>query len=116
MVLIAAALVIFPAFNPCIRLLPEGLFIEPRIVLWATALVLMVLYECFWIRYFRSPGRTEDFYASYAGFPVAGATLPVLAALVLGIYGQNVVLIAAAIILGVGHIGIHLGHQKELKE
>lgn len=113
---VTAALVIFPAFDPCIRLLPEGLFIELRIVLWAMALVLMVLYECYWIRYFKSPGRMEDFYASYAGFPVAGATLPVLAVLILGIYGHNAILIAAALILGVGHIGIHLGHRKELKE
>lgn len=114
-VAVTTALVIFPAFDPCIRRLPEGLFIASRIVLWATALVLMVLYECFWVRYFKSPGRTEDFYASYAGFPVAGATLPVLAVLILGIYGHNAVLTAAALILGVGHIGIHLGHRKALK-
>ena len=55
-----------------------------------------------------------DFYASFAGFPVAGATLPVLAVLLLGIYGQNAIVIGAAVILGIGHIGIHLEHKKAL--
>jgi maltodextrin utilization protein YvdJ len=55
----------------------------------------------------------EDFYSSYAGFPVAGATLPVLAALILGIYAQNWIVIAVSVILGIGHIGIHLTHRRE---
>ena len=113
-VAVTCALVIFPVFDPCVKVLPEGLFIDARIVFWVLAFVLMLLYEGYWIRYFKSPGTMEDFYASFAGFPVAGATLPVLATLLLGVYGQNAILIGAALILGVGHIGIHLAHLKEL--
>ena len=36
-----------------------------------------------------------------------------LAFLLLGIYGKNVFLIVSTIILGIGHIGIHLNHKKE---
>ena len=58
----------------------------------------------------------KDMYSSLLGIPVAGATLPVLAFLLLGIYGKNVFLIIATIILGVGHIGIHLNHRKSYLE
>lgn len=75
---------------------------------------LMVLYEIFWIRYFRSEKTMEDFYSSILGIPVAGATLPVLAFLLLAVYGKNIVLGAAVIILGIGHIGIHLMHRREI--
>ena len=47
--------------------------------------------------------------------PVAGATLPVLAFLLLGVYGKNIFLIFSSIILGIGHIGIHLNHRKEVQ-
>ena len=55
-------------------------------------------------------------YSSFCGFPVAGATLPVLAFFLLGIYGFNIFLIIASLILGVGHIGIHVIHEKEVRE
>ncbi len=74
---------------------------------------LMVLYEIYWIRYFRSERTMKDFYSSILGIPVAGATLPVLAFLLLAIYGKNIVLGIAVLILGIGHIGIHLMHRKE---
>ncbi len=76
------------------------------------AFFLMVLYEVFWIRYFRSSKTMSDFYSSLLGIPVAGATLPVAAFLLLGIYGRNILLIIATVILGIGHIGIHLNHRK----
>ena len=83
--------------------------------LWLVAsFVLMVLYEVFWIRYFRSEKTMKDFYSSILGIPVAGATLPVLAFLLLAVYGKNVILGAAVIILGIGHIGIHLIHSREI--
>lgn len=72
--------------------------------------VLMVLYEIYWIRYFRSEKKMSDFYSSLCGVPVAGATLPVCAFILLGVYGKNVFLIVSTIILGIGHIGIHLSH------
>lgn len=68
---------------------------------------LMILYESYWHRYFKSEKTMRDQYSSFCGFPVAGATLPVLAFLFLGIYGVNIWLIIATIILGIGHIGIH---------
>ena len=74
---------------------------------------LMVLYEIYWIRYFRSEKTMKDLYSSILGIPVAGATLPVLAFMLLAIYGKNIFLAVAVLILGFGHIGIHLMHRKE---
>lgn len=76
--------------------------------------VLMVLYELNWLRYFKSEKTVKDFYRSLLGIPVAGATLPVIAFLLLGVYGKNLLLIIVALILGIGHIGIHLNHKKEI--
>lgn len=80
------------------------------------AFIFMILYEIYWIRYFKSNKTMKDFYSSILGIPVAGATLPIIAFLLLGIYGKNIFLIIATIILGIGHIGIHLGHLKESME
>lgn len=79
------------------------------------AFIVMILYEIYWIRYFKSNKTMLDMYSSLFGIPVAGATLPVIAFLLLGIYGKNVFLILAAILLGIGHIGIHLLHRREVK-
>lgn len=80
------------------------------------AAVLMILYEVFWIRYFKSKKTMKDFYGSLLGIPVPGASLPVAAFLLLAVYGKNPILAAADILLAVGHIGIHLGHRKEICE
>ena len=77
------------------------------------ALVLMIFYEMWWIRYFRSDRTLLDFYSSFLGVPVAGATLPVCAFFLLGVYGKVVFMLIASTILGIGHIGIHLQHRKE---
>lgn len=77
--------------------------------------VLMALYESFWLRYFRGGHTLEDFYGSFCGVPVAGATLPVLAVASLGLYGRSIWLLLADVVLGVGHIGIHLEHRNALK-
>lgn len=83
--------------------------------LWlAGSFALMALYEVWWVRYFRSEQTMADFYSSILGIPVAGATLPVIACLLLAVYGRNPLLFVAGIVLGIGHIGIHLGHRKEL--
>ena len=76
--------------------------------------MLMLLYEIYWIRYFRSEKNMSDFYRSVCGIPVAGASLPVCAFFLLGLYGSNVFLLGAVIILGIGHIGIHLQHRNEI--
>jgi hypothetical protein len=84
--------------------------------LWLLAAVLlMILYEVWWIRYFKSEMTLKDFYSSLFGIPVAGATLPVAAFILLGIYGKVIWLMVSVIILGIGHIGIHLQHLRELK-
>ena len=80
-----------------------------------TAFVLMLLYELWWIRYFQSEQKLSDFYSSFLAVPLAGATLPVISFFLLGIYGKVIWLIIATIILGIGHIGIHMQHSKELK-
>lgn len=83
--------------------------------LWlVVSFALMLLYEVFWIRYFRSEKTMADFYSSLLGIPVAGATLPVAAFFLLGIYGRNILMIVATVILGIGHIGIHLDHAREI--
>lgn len=83
--------------------------------LWLVfACVLMVLYEIYWIRYFRSERTMQDMYSSLCGLPVAGATLPVCAFFLLGVYGKNICMILSVVILGIGHIGIHLNHRKEI--
>ena len=78
------------------------------------AFLLMALYEIYWIRYFKSEKTMKDFYSSILGIPVAGATLPVLAFLLLAVYGKSIVLGASVLILGIGHIGIHLMHKMEI--
>lgn len=84
--------------------------------LWlAAAFVLMVMYELWWVRYFRSERKLSDFYSGFMGIPLAGATLPVAAFFLLGIYGRVIWLCIAAIILGIGHIGIHYQHSREIK-
>lgn len=84
-------------------------------IVWLIAsFVFMFLYEMYWIRYFKSERTIRDFYGSFAGVPVAGATLPVLAFFLLGIYGSNIFLIISTVILGIGHIGIHLNHRDEV--
>lgn len=75
---------------------------------------LMLLYEVYWVRYFKSEKNMSDFYGSLCGIPVAGATLPVCAFFLLGIYGSNVFLLISVVILGIGHIGIHLQHRNQV--
>jgi hypothetical protein len=85
------------------------------IIFFVISALLMILYEIWWIRYFKSEKKQSDFYSSILGIPVAGATLPVLAFLFLSIYGKVIWLFLAVIILGIGHIGIHLQHKKEIE-
>ncbi|WP_256762150.1 hypothetical protein [Cohnella sp. WQ 127256] len=82
--------------------------------LWLiTSFVLMVLYEICWIRYFINENTKENFYRSFCGIPIPLASLPVIAFLLLGIYGEVIWLIISAIIIGIGHIGIHIQHLRK---
>lgn len=84
--------------------------------LWLLAsVILMVMYELFWLRYFRSEKTMADFYTGFCGVPLAGATLPVAAFLLLAVYDRNILLGVSALILAVGHIGIHLQHYRALQ-
>ena len=112
--MVTTSLLIFPALNPYLKLLPEGVYFDWKIIMCVTALILMILYECYWIRYFKSEHTLKDQYSSFAGFPLAGATLPVISVLLLGLYAMNLIVIVSGIILGIGHIGIHLMHSKEV--
>ena len=83
--------------------------------LWLpVSFAFMVMYELYWIRYFRSSRTMADMYSSFMGIPVAGATLPVIAFGLLAVYGLNPILGIAVIILGIGHIGIHVNHRREI--
>ncbi len=104
--LVTCSALIFSDFN--VRLSVRSLWL-------AAAFLPMILYEIYWIRYFRSEKTMADFYSSLLGIPVAGATLPVAAFLLLGIYGKNPIMLVSVVILGIGHIGIHLNHKKEIQ-
>ena len=88
--------------------------LTPWLSVLILAFILMILYELYWVKYFRGPKRMADMYSSFLNIPVAGATLPVLAFLLLGIYEMNFFLIISALILAVGHIGIHLDYERQL--
>ena len=107
-VLVSAVALVFADFN----LRPLDAW-----CLWLVlSFVFMLLYEAYWIRYFRSKRTMLVFYRGFAGIPVAGATLPVEAFFLLGVYGRNVPMLLSTVILGIGHIGIHLAHAKEAKK
>lgn len=85
--------------------------------MWLVAAgICMMLYECWWLQYFKSEKNLVDFYRSFFGIPVAGATLPVVSFLMLGIYGKVIWLMLAAVILGIGHIGLHMEHSLEVRK
>lgn len=79
------------------------------------ACLLMTAYEACWVRYFVSARTMADFLQPLFGIPVPLAVLPVAAFLLLGVYGRLLPLIAAAVVLGVGHIGIHLQHLRRVR-
>lgn len=79
------------------------------------AFILMIFYEMYWVRYFRSPKTMDDMYENFLGIPLPGATLPVVSFLLLGICAENIFLVMFSIILGIGHIGIHLEHYLVMK-
>lgn len=94
-----------------------SLIIFDSTIIWpieVVAFALMMLYEIYWIRYFQSSRSMKDMYSSFLKIPVAGATLPVLAFFLLGISQNNILLVISTVILGIGHIGIHLAHENEV--
>ena len=86
---------------------------EPWLIWFFLAVALMLMYEAYWLRYFRGDKTLSDFYRPFFKVPAPGATLPVAAFFVLGIYGRLIWLILSSIILGIGHIGIQFHHIKK---
>ena len=80
---------------------------------FAISIFMMLLYEIYWVKYFKTGKTMQDFYRGFCGIPLAGATLPVMSFFLLGVYGSNIWMIIATIILGIGHIGIHKNHYYE---
>lgn len=89
--------------------------VSPWSIVLLASFLMMLLYEIYWIRYFKSEKTMQDMYSGILGIPVAGATLPVLAFFLLGVYGKNIPMMISTVILGIGHIGIHLQHKKQIK-
>lgn len=89
--------------------------LAPRALLLGAALVLMGLYEVYWLRYIRSDRTMTALYRPLFGIPLPGAVLPVAAGLLVSVYGRNIFLFAAAVCLGIGHVGIHFAHWKEVQ-
>ena len=107
-ILVTTAAVVFADFNLQAWNLWE---------LWLCAsFILMIFYELYWIRYFRSARTLKDQYSCFCGVPLAGASLPVAAFLLLGFYGKNLIMIVAVVLLGIGHIGIHIAHSAEARQ
>lgn len=103
-ILVTCTALIFQDFN----LAPVGLW-----SIWLlAAFVLHILYEICWIRYFRNP-TLENFYRRFLGIPIPLATLPIAAFFLLGIYGKVIWMLIAVLLLGIGHLGIHLQHCRE---
>lgn len=84
------------------------------LIVLGISFLMMVLYDIAWVRYFRSEKSMKDFYRGFCGMPLALATYPVFAFLLLGIYGGNILMCVGSIILGIGHIGIHTQHAREV--
>lgn len=77
-VLVTCTALVFSDFN----LRPWSIW-----TLWLIAAAMfMLLYECWWVRYFKGRKTLDDFYSSLFGIPVAGAALPVAAFILLSVY------------------------------
>ena len=94
---------------------PQG-FALPWLLWLIAAFALMLLYELAWLRYFHGGERLDGMYRPLGPIPVPIASLPVAAFVLLGIWHQSPLAVIAAVILGIGHIGIHLGHLRELSD
>lgn len=77
---------------------------------------LMLLYLMCWRRYFTGKHVSADFYRPFWGIPLPLAVLPVAAVFFLSVYARTVWLGAAAIVLGIGHIGITAQNWNVLKK
>lgn len=65
---------------------------------------------------FFSKRKLKDFYTGIMFIPLAGATLPIMVFFFIGIYGKVIWVLISMVILGIGHIGIHLEHYNRLSK
>lgn len=93
---------------------PQG-YALPWLWWLIAAFALMLLYEVAWARYFRGDGELGDMYVPLGFIPLPLATLPVVAFILYGIWQQSPTTVIAVIILGIGYIGIHSQHLRDLK-
>lgn len=102
-VLVVTGLLCWPFPSPALR--PWSLWL-------AASLLLMALYEVWWIQYFRGPATHAAMHSPLWGIPMAGATLPSAALLLLSVYGRSITFLLAAVVFAVGHVGIHWQHHR----
>ena len=88
--------------------------INIRIIWLMISFCLMLAYEVYFINYFKSEKTLNDFYGKFLGVLYPGATLPICALLLLGIYGRLLPLIISTIVMAIGHIGIHHQHYQDI--
>jgi hypothetical protein len=87
-----------------------------RAIWLGTASLLMILYLICWGRYFMGGHTSRDFYRPFLGVPLPLAVLPVTAIFLLSVYGKVIALSIAAVLLGIGHIGITQQHRRALQK
>ena len=87
---------------------------SPRLLLLAAAVLLLVCYDLWWVRYFRGERGKADLYRSFLGIPLAGAVFPTAGFFLLGAFGGVVWLMLASAIFGAGHIPISYINRKNL--
>ncbi len=88
---------------------------SPRYLLLASALLLLVLYDLWWLRYFRGARREADLYRPLLGLPLAAAVLPGAAFFLLGAFGAVVWMMLSSVLFAAGHIPIAYRHRNELR-
>jgi len=108
-----ALLAAFRDFDPFIVTGKNGTYISCLNLELVLIFVLMILYEIYWIRYFKSGRRMSDFYRGICGIPLAGASIPCICLFIFAVYGRNIAMAAVALAMSIGHIGIHYMHSKE---
>ncbi len=112
-VALTVALLVFKSADPYVKALPEGIYFDWKMALWVMAFVLMILYEIYGLICINSRKKKRDLYSYFAGYPVAGVTMPAVAALLIGLYSMNLIIIVSSVLLGIGSTGIHAGKGAE---
>ena len=106
-ILTTVIVLVFNDFNPT--------KVTPRLAWLVVSFIALALYEVSWVRYFKGNRSVNSLYCSFLRIPIPLASLPVIAFLLLGIYGKVIWLVVSVFALGIGHIGIHLQHRLRLE-